>query len=145
LAAHRRALVVFDWNGCGAENKLAEVIESEVEEDLGRNGWQERCCIVLEPELETWIWSDSSCVDQELGWTRRRPNLRTWMLAENYIAARNEKPALPKEAFLAALREAGTPYSSPIFYSLAKSVSLNRCRDRAFLRLTSTLQRWFST
>jgi hypothetical protein len=144
IGVYRRALVVFDWHGSGARKESSAAgIENEVKEDLLRNGWQECCCIVLEPELESWIWSDSPVVECELGWKGRSPSLWEWMVARQYIKAVGEKPADPKDALRAALREARTQYSARLFYNLASSISLNRCHDRAFLRLRSVLRDWF--
>jgi hypothetical protein len=62
--------VLFDYYGCGAEHEMApEEIEDEVEEKLSRSGWEDRArCVVIDPELEVWVWSDSPEVDRCLGW-----------------------------------------------------------------------------
>jgi hypothetical protein len=143
LVNHRRALVMFDHHGSGSELKPAEHIEQEIEKELSMNGWQECCCIVLKPELECWIWSDSPVVVRELGWQGRTPSLLQWMTNEKHITPDDLKPFDPKTAFRAAIRKSGIRYSGRLFYNMAAKVSLNRCRDRAFLKLKSIMKDWF--
>ena len=51
------ALVVLDRVGCGAAAPRKE-IQHAVEHDLSANGWRDRSkAIVIDPELETWIWN----------------------------------------------------------------------------------------
>ncbi|MCL4853651.1 MAG: hypothetical protein KJZ78_20030, partial [Bryobacteraceae bacterium] len=74
------AMVVFDRHGCGQEDRSRLAIEGDVEQRLTRNGWKDRsAAIVLDPELEAWVWSDSPEVDQVLGWTGQTLDLRTWL------------------------------------------------------------------
>src|ERR1700677_1537716 len=65
----RYAIVVFDHEGCGREDRPPADLEALVEDSLARNGWQDRCAaIVVHPEIEAWVWSDSPRVDAHLGW-----------------------------------------------------------------------------
>jgi hypothetical protein len=111
---------------------------------LSQNGWGQRTsAIVIDPELEIWVWSDSPHVDEVLGWSGRQPDLRTWLTQRGSITDRNGKPNLPKEATEAALKEVRKPRSSSIYQQLAEKVSLGRCVDPAFIKLKNTLQSWF--
>lgn len=104
------ALVVFDREGCGKEGASAQELEAEVETALARSGWEDRAAtIVLDPELEAWVWSDSPHVDRILGWAGRTPNLRTWLVGERFLQEGEFKPARPKEAMERALREVRRP------------------------------------
>jgi hypothetical protein len=142
---HRYALVVFDRHGCGWEDRPATEIEQEVESRLTVTGWRGRCgVVVIDPELETWVWSDSPHVAEQLGWVGVHPSLQQWLVAEHHIETEGQKPADPKAAMLAALRRAGKPPSPRLFENLARQISLNRCADRAFLKLKSLLQQWFA-
>ena len=142
---HHHALVLFDHDGCGWENRPAPDIEQDIESLLATAGWKDRCgVIVIEPELEAWVWSDSPQVDGELGWTGVQPPLREWLVTRHHIKSADQKPADPKRAMLSALRHAGKPPSPRLFENLARTVSLNRCRDRAFLKLKGLLQQWFA-
>ncbi len=139
-----RALVVFDREGCGKEQKTREELEEEVTERLSRSGWEDRAaCIVIDPELENWVFSDSPEVDSALGWSGKTPPLRSWLKERGLLEAGQMKPSNPKEAMEAALRNARLPRSSSIYEDLMKNVSLNRCTDRSFLKLKATLQSWF--
>ena len=141
---YRHALLVFDFEGCGREGKTSSELEQDLETDLSRNGWDDRArVIVIEPELEVWVWSDSPEVDAILGWSGKLPGLRAWLEQEGWLEAGAAKPERPKEAMEAALREARKPRSSATFRKLAETVSFQRCQDRKFLRLKQVLQRWF--
>jgi hypothetical protein len=76
----RWALVLFDYEGSGQEQRSAEEVARDLEERLARSGWEDRAAVlVVRPELETWVWSDSSELDRIVGWQSRKPPLRQWM------------------------------------------------------------------
>ena len=59
---YRFALVVFNREGSGREMMNRVEIERVVENRLSLSGWDERSAtVVLDPELEIWVWSDSTC------------------------------------------------------------------------------------
>ena len=142
---HRHALVVLDHQGCGGEHLIREKIETDIETLLSKNGWGDRAAaVVISPELEAWVWSDSPAVDEKLGWKDRSPKLRDWLRKNtDYWATGDAKPSRPKEAVEYALREVIKPRSSSIYMELAKSVSWKNCSDPAFAKLVQTLQKWF--
>jgi hypothetical protein len=141
---YRHALVLFDLEGSGAEGVPVAELEMEVERELSQAGWRDRAaCIVIDPELEIWLWSDSPHVDAVLGWQNRPPGLREWLRQQGYLSGSAMKPSRPKEAVEAAMQLSGKRRSSAIYQALAGQVSLSRCQDRAFLKLKSTLQAWF--
>jgi hypothetical protein len=75
LHQYRFALMIFDLEGSGAENSSKDELEKECEEKLVNSGWGQRgAVIVVEPELDVWVWSDSPVVDEVLGWSGRDPN-----------------------------------------------------------------------
>jgi hypothetical protein len=138
------ALIMFDHEGCGREGEQPQALEDEVALNLSSNGWGDRAkALILSPELEIWVWSDSPEVDRCLGWQLRTPDLRTWLKAKGFWAQGAEKPAEPKSAVEASLREVKKPRSSSIYKQIAQSVSLRRCTDVGFRRFSSTLQSWF--
>lgn len=137
------ALVVFDREGSGSED-AAEVVESEVESRLNANGWQDRCAVVaIEPELESWAWDSNLQTDQILEWPSGVSGLRDWLQSHSFIRPGEIKPPRPKEAFETALRERNIRRSSALYSKLASTIRTRRCADRAFCRMTATLQRWF--
>lgn len=139
-----RAIVMFDREGCGREQNTREELEREVTSGLSRSGWGDRASvIVIDPELENWVFSDSPEVDTAIGWAGRNPSLRSWLERQNYLMVGQVKPSRPKEALEAALRHVRMPRSSSIYGQLAERVGLGRCTDRAFLNLKQRLQSWF--
>lgn len=144
VRTHGHALVVFDHHGCGWEGQDPQAVETDLEERLSRAGWAGRCAVVvIAPELEAWVWSDSPNVDSELGWSGRHPTLREWMVSEKLLGADAVKPFDPKAAMERAMRHARKPLSPHVFARLAETVGLNRCEDRAFLKTKARLRRWF--
>jgi len=142
---YRRALVLFDHEGSGHEALTRDEVEGEVEERLSRNGWSGRgAAVAIAPELETWVWSDSPHVPDILGWRDAGVGPREWLCAETeYWDAGDAKPARPKEAMRAVLRHVRRQFSASLFRELASRVSLSRCVDPAFAKLTGTLSAWF--
>ncbi|MBN2123166.1 MAG: hypothetical protein JW821_02635 [Deltaproteobacteria bacterium] len=145
LNAFRYAVVLFDHEGCGREQKARNTVELEVEKRLEANGWRGRCAaVVIAPELESWVWSDSPIVDDILGWRGYEPGLREWVKSKtDFWQGGQAKPERPKEAFEAALRSAGKPRSAVLFEELAGHVSVERCLDPSFLKLKRVLSGWF--
>ena len=139
-----RALVLFDHFGSGRQDQEASLVEEDLRARLAVNGWDDRAeVVVIEPELEVWVWSRSPVVDEILGWRDRQPSLQEWLRARGAWPDGRDKPPSPKASVAAALREARIPRSPRIFRRLAERVSLARCNDRAFHRLVSVLRTWF--
>jgi len=140
------ACVIFDREGCGREEYSRETLEQEVENRLSDSGWKNRCaCIVPDPELEIWVWSDSPRIDEVFGWKNKKPDLRSWMLENKFLKQGQIKPDRPKEAVEKALRIAQKPRSSSLYFELAQKVSFNRCGDSAFSKFGNTLKQWFGS
>ena len=142
---YRHGLLLFDREGSGQESSSAQELQASVNEELSRSQWGDRAkAIVLDPELEAWIWSDSPHVDRVAGWDQRQPELRRWLVEQGWSEHLNAKPARPKEAFQAALRVARTARSASLYRELAKNVSVERCTDSSFQQFRDTLRSWFS-
>ncbi len=139
------ALVMLDREGSGREAKMSALaMEQDLENRLQESGWRtpngqpRAAAVVLDPELEVWVWSRSPHVAAALG------------LDENSLAAvlqqvdrlPNGKPKRPKQAMLTALRAGRKPHSPQVFQELARNVSL-QAHERAFDKLRHTLQTWF--
>ncbi len=139
VAQYSYALVMFDLEGSGHKED-PEKLASELQSRLDVVGWLDRSMvIVLNPELEIWIWSDSPHVAETLGLSSEE---LTRLLAE-FRPIGQKKPSRPKEAMEQALRRSETPRSSSIYSKIARGVSLSRCTDSAFLHLKANLQEWF--
>jgi hypothetical protein len=140
---YRHALEICDRHGCGKEALPREELETLIENQLS-NHWADRAAaIVIDPELENWVWTDSPHVAQVIGWPGGMPALRTWLQNEGLLIRGCAKPTDPKAAFQKALRWTRKPSSSSLFQTIASKVSLQACTDPAFLKLRATLQRWF--
>jgi hypothetical protein len=142
--SHAHALALLDqaWQGTPATTGLElEAMLRERFRRTGLNGWAE--VVVIDPELEIWVFGNSPWVDRCLGWAGRNMPLRAWLESEQLWPVAAQKPTDPKVAVERSLRELRRPRSSSIYRDLASNVSLDRCTDRAFLRLKALLQMWF--
>jgi hypothetical protein len=144
LAHAGYALALLDREGSGREHQqTAQEMEDDIEERLAQDGWADEhgfraAAIVLDPELEVWVWSSSPHVARVIG-------LEQAQLEEvlaGFPANPAGKPECPKKALEAALKRSRRPRSSRIFQELAEQVSL-RANERAFDKLRQTLQTWF--
>ena len=141
----KHCIVIFDKEGCGTEHLPREHIESEVENLLKINGWGEdrAACIVIDPEVESWIWAADSRVSEVLGWGSDFTVLSNWLVSKSLLAAGQLKPADPKTAYLQAISKSRIRRSPLRFKQLASMVDFRHCTDPAFHKLITTLQGWF--
>ena len=144
---YRKAMTVFDFDGSGARNATASELETELERQYELAGWEKGqvAFIVIEPELEAWLFGTSySHLQRAVNWSQSEP-INEWLAAMGYMVAGNAKPSDPKGAIEAILKLEKMPLSSDLFAELARRVSLNRCQDRAFQKFRNILRRWFPT
>lgn len=134
---------MLDHEGCGRERTPRQALEGELEAGLHPDWGDNARAIVIEPELDVWVWSDSPHVEAVLGWQGQEPNLGQWMVEKGFRASGSPKPSSPKEALEKALRLVRKPRSSAVYRQLAERVSFSRCEDPAFLKLRNTLKTWF--
>jgi hypothetical protein len=138
------ALVVLDHEGSGQEDRSPAQVAADLLRRMNESGWGNRAAaIVIEPELEIWVWSDSPHVDRVFGWQGRPPGLRQWLAIHGFWPEGQPKPARPKEGLLKALRQASVQRSSALYRQLAEKVSLERCHDASFQQLKEVLVGWF--
>jgi hypothetical protein len=136
---------VFDREGCGREEEERTDLERQVEDRLSSSGWDDRAAaVVIDPELEIWVWNDSPHVESALGWQSTETPLKEWVRQKGWLHEGESKPSQPKTAVEEALHLARRPRSSSMYQELAKRVSTDRCIDAAFLKLRQTLVGWFS-
>lgn len=144
IRQYQYALVMFDREGCGRENLSREDLESQVENHLSRNGWPENAiAIVLDPELEVWVWGGACRVETVFGWNGKQVSMKEWLTEKGFFRDGDAFPQRPKEAMEAALKFIKKPRSSAIYLELAKTASLNRCTDPAFRKFHVFLQDCF--
>ena len=143
----RYSLVLFDHHGCGDERRRDE-IQRDVEAHLHRNGWKHGAkAIVIEPELEAWLWGDLQTASQCLGWGDNYRKLRDWLALQDLWSRGALKPRKPKEAMRMAMKNASPHnrlrHSPRIFQKVAKLAAFEVCQDPAFNEFKETLQSWF--
>lgn len=142
---HSKAMVIFDYHGCGEHNLEPENLENSLEEGFVHRGWKSDrvSFVVIEPELEAWLFGASSRhIETARQWSRNQ-SIRNWLIDQGYLLPGSSKPVDPKAAIEAVLYVQRRPRSAKLFADLARNVSLARCQDRAFLKFRTTLQRWF--
>jgi hypothetical protein len=144
LKSYSYGMILLDRKGCGQEDQSREVLERNLETRLAQSGWEKRAkAIVIDPELEAWVWSDSPHVDVVMGWQGKRPTLKDWLQGKGFLQKNQVKPHDPKTAFRQALRQVRKPFSSSLYAQLAEKVGLQRCADPAFQKFKNTLSKWF--
>jgi hypothetical protein len=141
---YRHAVVIVDeeWEGSPG----AQAIEQRLWEHLEDAGWarDRGLALVVCPEADVWLWSDSPHSATALGWpswTALRPALER----EGWLSADQRKPSRPKEAAEWALKHCGhkAPRSAALYRQVASSVSVSRCEDAALERLLEGIRVWF--
>jgi hypothetical protein len=139
------SLVVLDHQGSGQENRSTDIVAKDLLDRLKKSGWKKKrtAVLILQPELENWVWSDSREVDRAIGWQSHTPNLRRWLATNNLWPQGTIKPPKPKECLEAALREVRIKRSSAIYRQLAERVGLQRCQDQGFLQFRNLMRNWF--
>ncbi len=145
IAQYQHALLMFDFEGSSREHESPESIETDLEQRLNQCGWDGSAAVlVLSPELEIWVWSESSHVEEVLGWIGQGQRLRDWLSQRSFLNIDQIKPSRPKEAMEQVLWKVRKPRSSSIYQELAEKVSLRTCQDRTFCKLKSLLSHWFA-
>ena len=137
--SHKRAVVVLDaaWEGSPG----AGAIRNKIEADL-RAYWSEYLVVVIDPEIEVWMWQDNLHICAALG----APDyavLRTDLEAKGFWTPGQTKPHMPKEAMEFALKQARRPKSAALYGRIASKVSTKACEDPAFATLKVGLAAWF--
>lgn len=132
-------------DGCGQEGLSRAALEQQVEARLFAAGWGDRAAVVvIDPELEAWVWNDSPHVAMALGWEAGESSLKEWLKEKGWLPEGRTKPTQPKTAVEEALRLSRRPRSSSVYLQLAQKVSFDRCVDASFLKLRQVLSRWFA-
>lgn len=140
---YRHAMVIFDRSGSGRERLSADALSDDVRGRLAANGWEDRAeVIVLDPELEVWVFTSSPHVERCLGWRGGTP-LQEWLERQSLWIPGQPKPGNPREAMERALFEAKRPRSSSVYQCLGERASVLQCVDPAFRKFRDTLSRWF--
>lgn len=141
-ATHRHAVVVLDAEWEGSPGKVA--ITKHLDAQIVATGWMADhfAVIVIDPELESWIWQQNNHVARGLGFGNRNE-----LMADKDLQAvwpqGQSKPTSPKEILEALLRKRRIPRSSAIYKQITAQVSIKHCQDSAFQLLVGSLRTWF--
>jgi hypothetical protein len=137
------ALLILDFDGCGARaEQTALDVEAQLDAELSLV-WQDKAkAIVIDPELENWVWGSDNALQTALGWPLPQ-SIRTWLTEQGYSVGANGKPDEPKAAFEALVPVHKMPRSSAVYESITSKISLATCQDEAFQRLKQALRHWF--
>ena len=142
---YRKSMVVFDFHGSGERRRTAAELEFDLEQELANAGWgrDEIAVIIIDPELESWVFGASSRhLESSVNWSQPQ-SIRDWLELHGHTSHGDPKPSDPQIALDEMLRLHGKRRSRRFFADLARKVSLARCQDRAFQKFRDTLQRWF--
>ena len=135
------ALMLMDFEGSGSSLPAAG-LEAQLDAAL-QAAWQGRAkAIVIEPEVDIWMWGAETHLREVVGWTRP-VRVRTWLTQRGFHFELGGKPDRPKEALEALFYDAKRARSSAHYEELARRLSAKRCQDPAFLRLNNALKQWF--
>lgn len=141
-SSHQNAVIVLDnaWQGSPSVDKIRADISTRMEQV----GWERNrfVIIVIDPELEVWMWQDNPHVAQAFGFSIR-PSLRKWLYTQGLWSIDAPKPSDPKLAFEKTLKVSKAKIPSVVFKKICSQISCKHCVDDAFGLLKSTLQNWF--
>ncbi|NQU63539.1 MAG: hypothetical protein HQ517_04555, partial [SAR324 cluster bacterium] len=138
LNTHAHAIIVLDaeWEGSPG---AAEIVE-HVTMHLLLSGWKENNSkvIVIDPELENWIWQRNIHVATALG--LNSSNDFSSLIKEDIWPDGQAKPNRPKETLEGVLESKRIPRSSSIYKKITSRVSVRGCKDGAFHELLILLK-----
>lgn len=133
-------LVDEEWSGSPG----ASMIQDRLKEHIELAGWSEEngLGLVLQPELDVWLWSGSPGTARAMRWDSV-DELYAALRKVGYMQEDQTKPTRPKEAAEWALRQKRRPRSSIVYREVASAVSIGRCQDPALKQLRQKLCDWF--
>jgi hypothetical protein len=135
-------LLMMDWEGSGADAENSIELENELDGRLADLWGIGAKAIVIDPELDAWVWGSDNAMGEVLGW-KKAQRLRARLADLGYELNENQKPLRPKDALEKVMVYLSEPRSSILYQRMTSKISLERCVDPAFNRLKSTLQAWF--
>ena len=134
------ALVVLDaqWEGTPGTKD----IQKKLTQELAEMGWKGRSkVIVIDPELEVWVWSTSPHVATILGIPFE--HAKELGRENGWWHEKEPKPCQPKLLLDYVLRQEGKSKSASWFGKLAREVGIANCADASFCELKAVLKEWF--
>jgi hypothetical protein len=140
--AYRHVVLLVDeaWDGSPGATAIGDRLDAH----LSSVGWPppEGLGLVVQPEVDVWLWSDSPHAAKAMGWTSW-DMLAAAVRSQGWLDAGQTKPRMPKEAAEWALRQRKVRRSPALYGQIARAVSIRRCEDPALARLLEALRAWF--
>lgn len=138
---YEKFLLIFDYKGCGAQEDPS-AIRNRLLENGKRYGFSDNDLeiIIINPELETWIWKSYTKLAGLVGKSKR--DIEQFL--RDVLKNDQGKPAEPQEAFEKLLSKFGKQKSASNFSWLAEKIGLRGCQDQSFQQLLECLRKWFS-
>lgn len=130
----------------------AKHIRDTARERLKTAGWERAQIhvVVIEPELESWMWHDADgpmqVVEAAFRYDRAHRGglpLREKLAQQNFWPANQAKPKDPKAAFDWARAGYRKASRRDIFCEIVERVGISHCQDGAFQELRAVLAAWF--
>lgn len=140
--SYEHVFIILDstWEGSPGAIRIADkIIRNMISVGWRKNRIQ---VIVVDPEIENWIWQDNINVARALNF-KPESKMRKWLEDNNLWPKENVKPPDPKKAVEEILKNNGLPRSSSIYQEIASKVSFRRCQDESFRVFVKTLKNWF--
>jgi hypothetical protein len=139
---HKHAIVVLDakWEGTPGRQVITEQLSSRIASTgWGREDFQ---VIVIDPELENWIWQRNVNLAHFLRFDSLAKLLNDPDV-QRYWSKEKPKPECPKKVLETLLKKQNMRRSSALYRQISSKVSVKDCQDSAFHLLRDTLRRWF--
>jgi hypothetical protein len=139
---HGLIMLDYEWEGrpCQSVDEFVSLMQKTLRgADL--LDWGD--VVVIEPELEVWLFTGSPHLGHCLGWQDDRPLIRDWLHGRGLWSEGASKPSDPKRAIEEILYSTRKPRSSSIYAEIASRSTFRRCTDRSFQRLQGLLTKWF--
>jgi len=138
----RHALMLLDFEGSGTSWLDPLALEQELDQELRAVWNDDGKTIVISPEVDVWLWGSDNALRDIFQWPLQE-TARDFLRATGFEFSSDGKPLRPKEALEAMVPVHRQPRSSALYEKVTSRISLQNCRDPAFLRLTQQLRAWF--
>jgi hypothetical protein len=123
------------------------VLLSDISTDMMTEGWERErfAVIVIQPELEAWLWAPNLNVARAFG-HEDFGALRRQLEQEQLWDSGDPKPKNLKHATARAAKLGKKQTGGPIFMSVFGAISMRACQscvEPGFVALRAALQNWF--
>ena len=131
---YHHGLLMFDHEGSGREQTHPQELQKALNEDFANSAWGERAkTVILCPELEVWVWSDSPHVSRVAGWGNGNRQLRSWLIEQNISKKVNQSPHVPRKLFRQRCTSPERPAVHPCSCNLRRTYHLSAALILPFL------------